>query len=233
LSLSLGQLQAIGVDFFFPRRCIGCGRTGDFLCANCCQKLPWLLPPFCHKCGRSESSGALCPSCWGWQAKIDGIRSPFKFDGVIRQAIHGLKYHNLKAISGRLAELLATYLQVNHVPGEVLVPVPLHPRRLRKRGYNQSGLLTQELGRLTALPVVDDCLFRSKDSPPQARTAAVENRRRNVTGAFVCRDQRLSGRHILLVDDVCTSGVTLDACAEALKAAGAVSVWGLTLARET
>lgn len=233
LPLSLGQLQEIVVDFFFPRRCVGCGRVGDFLCTSCCQILPRLLPPFCLKCGKPESSGGLCPTCWGWQAEINGIRSPFHFDGVVRQAIHELKYHNLKAISGCLAGLLATYLQVNPMPGEVLVPVPLHPRRLRQRGYNQSSLLAQELGRLTALPVVEDCLFRFKDSLPQARAPTVEDRRRNMADVFACLDQRLSGRHVLLVDDVCTSGATLEACAVALKAAGAVSVWGLTLARET
>lgn len=233
MPLSSGQLQEIVVDFFFPRRCVGCGRTGDFLCTSCCQKLPRLLPPFCQKCGKPESSDNLCPTCWGQQNEIGGIRSPFRFDGVIRQAIHELKYRNLKAISGCLAKLLADYLQVNPVPGEVLVPVPLHPRRLRERGYNQSSLLARELGRLVALPVIEDSLFRLKDSLPQAKTATVEGRQRNVADAFACRDQRLSGKHALLVDDVCTSGATLEACAAALKAAGTVSVWGLTLARET
>jgi ComF family protein len=151
----------------------------------------------------------------------------------MRQAIHELKYHNLRAICSSLAEFLAAYLQVNPVPGEVLVPVPLYPRRLRERGYNQSSLLARELGRLTALPVVEDSLYRSKDGLPQAKTATAEDRRRNVTDAFSCRDGKLSGKHVLLVDDVCTSGATLEACAVALKAAGAVSVWGLTLARET
>ena len=220
------------VDFFFPRHCVGCGATGDFLCASCCQGLPRLLAPFCNKCGRPESSGGLCPTCWGRQTEIDGIRSPFRFDGVVRQAIHELKYHNLKAISGRLAELLAIYLQSSPVSGDVLVTVPLHPRRMRQRGYNQSELLARELGRLVALPVIQDCLIRIKDGLHQAKTATVDDRRTNVADAFTCRDRRLSGRHVLLVDDVCTSGATLEACAVALKAAGAVSVWGLTLARE-
>ena len=205
---------------------------GDFLCSSCYQKLPRILPPFCRKCGKPESSGGLCPTCWGWQTEIDGIRSPFRFDGAVRRAVHELKYHNLKAISGCLAELLVAYLQANSVTGEILVPVPLHPRRLRQRGYNQSSLLARELGKLTTLPVIEDCLFRSKDSLPQAKTATVEDRRSNVANAFACRDQRLSGRHVLLVDDVCTSGATLEACAAALKATGAISVWGLTLARE-
>jgi len=154
---------------------------------------------------------------------------------VVRRAIHELKYRNLKAISGCLAILMANYLKDNkdnQVHGEVLVPIPLHLRRLRERGYNQSSLLARELGKLIVLPVIDDSLRRLKDSLPQARTTTVEERRRNVARAFACRDEKLSGRRVILIDDVCTSGATLEACAKALKVAGAVSVWGLTLARE-
>lgn len=233
MALRSGQLQRLIVDFFFPPRCISCGREGDFLCGECCKKIPRIVAPFCDKCGTPETSGALCPSCWKWRSKIDGIRSPFRFDGIIRQAIHELKYRNLRAISGFLAEFLFSYLQITSVPGEILVPVPLYPKRLRQRGYNQSSLIAEQLGRLAALPVAEDCLLRLKDGTPQARTATVGDRQRNVAGAFVCRDQRLNGIQVMLIDDVCTSGATLEACAVALKEAGAVSVWGLTLARET
>lgn len=233
LSLLSGQLQEVVGDFFFPRRCVGCGSAGDFLCSGCLQMLPRLLPPFCQRCGKPESSGGLCPTCWGCQNEIDGIRSPFRFEGVMRQAVHELKYHNLRAISGRLAGLLAAYLRANSVPGDVLVPVPLHPLRLRRRGYNQSALLARELGKLSALPVAEGSLRRVKDSLSQAKTKTVEDRQGNVTDAFACQDQKLSGKRVLLIDDVCTSGATLESCAGALKVAGAISVWGLTLARET
>jgi ComF family protein len=163
---------------------------------------------------------------------IDGIRSPFEFDEVIRKAIYELKYRSLKAISPCLAELLADYLRLNPLASEVLVCVPLHPRRLRERGYNQSSLLARELGKLIDLPVVEDCLVRVKQTQPQVRARNVEERRANVTDAFVCRDEKLAGRQIMLIDDVCTSGATLESCATALKSKGTVSVWGLTLARE-
>ena len=174
----------------------------------------------------------LCPSCVGWQAQIDGIRSPFRFEGIIRQAIHQLKYRNLRALALPLARLLQDYLAANPLPGEVLVPVPLHQKRLRERGYNQSSLLVRELGKLTNLAVVDDCLVRQRHTPPQAKTLAVAERRSNVNNAFICRDRRLQDGHVLLIDDVSTSGATIDACAAALKSAGAASVWGLVLARE-
>ena len=191
-----------------------------------------MLSPLCPKCGRPQASGIVCPSCRQRQTEIDGIRSPFRFDEVIRKAIHQLKYHNLKAISPCLAELLADYLQSNPLHGEVIVPVPLHPRRLRERGYNQSGLLAQELGKLINLPVIEDCLVRVKQMLPQVRAPNIEERRKNVANAFACRDDRVKDKQIILVDDVCTSGATLESCAAAPKSKGAISVWGLTLARE-
>jgi len=228
----LNKIKRIALDLLFPRWCVGCGREGEFICLPCFRSLPRIMPPLCPKCGRPQSSAILCPGCAGWQAKIDGIRSPFRFDGVIRQAIHELKYRNLRAIAGLLAQWLNDYLVTNPVPGEVVVPVPLHPKRLRERGYNQSRLLAKELAKLTGLPLVDDCLIRRRYSPPQARTATVVERRINVANAFFCRDQRLKGKQVLLIDDVSTSGATLDGCARALKKAGAASVWGVVLARE-
>jgi len=191
------------------------------------------MPPLCPRCGKPQPSGILCPGCVSWRAEIDGIRSPFRFDGVMRQAIHQLKYRNLRALAMPLAKLLQDYLVTNPMPGEVLVPVPLHPKRVRERGYNQSSLLAKELTKLTSLPVVDDCLIRQRHAPPQAKTSTVDERRSNVAHAFTCRNHRLQDKQVLLIDDVSTSGATFDACAAALKAAGASSVWGLTLARES
>ncbi|MBA7677827.1 hypothetical protein ES703_86091 [subsurface metagenome] len=190
------------------------------------------MPPLCPRCGRPQPSGILCSSCVGWQAEIDGIRSPFRFDGVMRQSIHQLKYRNLRALAQPLVKLLQDYLVTNPVPGEVLVPVPLHHKRLKERGYNQSRLLARELGKLINLPVVDDCLIRQRHASPQARASTVDERRSNVDGAFTCRDHRLRDKQVLLIDDVSTSGATLDACAVALKTSGATTVWGLVLARE-
>jgi len=190
------------------------------------------MPPICPKCGSHQASGILCSNCRATQTEIDGIRSPFRFDGVTRQAIHQLKYSSLKAISHCLAELLANYLESNPLPGEVLVPVPLHPKRLRERGYNQSKLLAWKLGELINVPVIEDCLIRVKEAKPQVKAANLDERQRNVIDAFSCRNARVSGKQVILIDDVCTSGATLESCAQALKSKGAISVWGLTLARE-
>ena len=200
---------------------------------DCCEKLPRILPPFCTRCGRPLTSGTLCPSCWGARGDIDGIRSIFYFDGIVRKAIHELKYHNLRALSECLAELLYTYLWTNGIEGDTILSVPLHYDRLRDRGYNQSALLAVKLGRLSGMPVIEDCLVRVKGSKPQARTKTGEERRKNVTGAFNCKNDVLKGSRVLLIDDVCTTGATLEACAETLKRAGVKSVWGLTVARES
>jgi len=230
--LRSGKLIELAVESFFPRRCVGCGKVGDFLCPECLGNLPRLLPPLCPNCGKPQASGIVCPDCRQRRTEIEGIRSPFRFDGVIRKAIHELKYRNLKAISPRLAELLADYLRANPLPGEALVCVPLHPRRLRERGYNQSSLLAKELSRRIDLPVIEDCLIRVKQAQPQVKAVDVVERRSNVADAFVCQNEKVSGKKIILIDDVCTSGATLESCAAALKNKGATSVWGLTLARE-
>jgi ComF family protein len=120
----------------------------------------------------------------------------------------------------------------NALSADIIVPVPLHPQRLKERGYNQSFLLALELGRLTSLKVVNNVLIRNLNTPPQAKTANVAARRQHMTTAFFSRGDTLKGKRILLIDDVATSGATLNGCAVALKKAGADSVWGLTLARE-
>lgn len=232
LRLQVAKLGGMALDFLFPQRCIGCGREGNFICRSCRSELPGIMPPLCPRCGRPHPSGILCASCISWQAEIDGIRSPFRFDGTIRQAVYQLKYKNLRALAEPLARLLNDYLITYPLPGEVLVPVPLHRKRLRERGYNQASLLARELSKLTGLPVVNDCLIKQRHTSSQARTSTVDERQRNVTGAFICRDYSLRGRQVMLIDDVATSGSTLNACATALKASGASSVWGLVLARE-
>jgi ComF family protein len=226
------KFKGAALDLLFPQRCLGCGEEGELLCHSCQKLLPRIMPPICPKCGRPQPSGILCPSCISWRTSIDGIRSPFKFEGIVREAIHQLKYKNLRSLAGPLASLLENYLLEHPLPGQVLVPVPLHPRRLRERGYNQSGLLAQELGRLIKMPVVDHCLARVKYVLPQAQTKSVEERLSNVRQSFACLNSQLIGTQVLLIDDVTTSGATVDACASAIKAAGAVSVWGIIFSRE-
>ena len=151
-------------------------------------------------------------------------------EGAIRQGILDLKYRNLRSAAPTLGRLMGQWLISNRVPGEALVPVPLHRRRLRDRGYNQSALLAKELGTLMQMPVAPDVLERTRDTPPQVSLTR-EERIRNVEGSFAC-PERVEGKSFILVDDVITAGSTLSECASALKAAGASSVWGIALARQ-
>jgi ComF family protein len=228
----LSKIKGVALDFLFPQKCLGCGEEGGLLCRRCQLSLPRIIPPVCPKCGRPQPSGITCPGCVAWQNNIDGIRAPFKFEGLMRQAVHQLKYKNLRSLATPLAKLLEIYLIHYPLPRDVLIPVPLHRKRLRERGYNQSLLLAQELGKLLNIPVVEDCLMRVKYVLPQAQTKSVSERIRNMKGAFSCLNCQLQNTRILLVDDVSTSGATFDACASALKSAGASSVWGIAISRE-
>ena len=228
----LTKLRGAALDILFPQYCIGCGKEGSFICVSCLKSLPRLELPVCPLCGLPQSNAGLCRNCQDWKADIDGIRSPFRFDGIIRTAIHQLKYANLRAIAPSLAKLLNEYLEANVMDVDLLVAVPLHKKRQRERGYNQSYLLAKELSKLISIPMDETSLIREKYVLPQARTRSVEERRENVRNVFACRGDAVRGHRILLIDDVTTSGATMNACASVLKLAGAVAVWGLALARE-
>ena len=226
----LRQLPKLALDLLFPLTCLGCRQEGNLLCQPCVDNLPRLKTPYCRICAEPNAR-SLCRWCSAIAPAFDGLRAPYLMEGPLREAVHALKYRGVRAAAPQLAELLADFLKSHSIPGEELVPVSLHRRRLRERGYNQSELLATELSKHTGLPVNKGCLARIKDSPPQARTVSSEQRRENVSGGFRCKED-MTGRRLILVDDVATTGSTLCVCASALKAAGAASVWALVLARE-
>jgi ComF family protein len=152
------------------------------------------------------------------------------FEGRVRHAIHNFKYLRLAALAEPLGNALAAFWLRAPARADCIVPVPLHPARRRDRGYNQSELLARRVGRAAGIPVRPNALCRIRATAVQMELSAAE-RQVNVAGAFRCDDPLLRGAVVLLVDDVCTTGATLDACASALKTAGALEVHGLTLAR--
>ncbi len=221
------------LDLLFPRRCVGCEEEGSFLCTRCEAALPRLFPPFCRQCAQPLASSDMCSRCRETPlAGLEGIRAPYLMEGAVRDCIHRLKYQDFRALGRVLGGLLGSHVTELALPASVLVPVPLHPRRLRARGYNQATLLARAVGRQLGLPVAEGVLRRSRAAPPQATSSDMEERRRNVEGSFTVRDGSLAGSAVLLVDDVCTTGSTLSACAGALKATGVTSVWAVTVARE-
>ena len=220
------------LDCLFPRLCVRCGRPGAFICVSCERTLVRIEPPVCPVCGRPQSSSVLCPSCAAHTPPITGIRSVFRLEGAIRQAIHELKYNNLRALAPLLAGYLAEGFSSMEFAPDTITPVPLHKARERRRGYNQSRLLAEALSRRTDLPIDTGMVSRVRNTDSQVQSRDAQTRSLNVSGAFACEDVNLKGRNILLVDDVCTTGATLLSCAEALRHAGALHVWGLTVARE-
>jgi len=224
------RLGVVLVDLLFPPRCVGCARVGGWLCGACQEELPFIEPPFCPRCGLPNKEGQLCISCWEAPLQIDGLRAVGQYEGVLREAIHRFKYRRLKALAGPLGQMMGRYLLAHPLPGEVIVPVPLHPSREQERGYNQSRLLAEELGKVAKLSVRAGKLVRIRPTPPQVGLSLTE-RRENVRDAFRCVGLAREERKVLLVDDVCASGATMEACAQALYAAGAESVWGIALAR--
>jgi ComF family protein len=171
-----------------------------------------------------------CDGCLLNPPEIDGIRAPFLMQGALRELIHRFKYRNLRSAAPELGRLLAEYLAGHPIPGKVTVPVPLHPRRHRMRGYNQAALLARELSKRTGLAVAPGLLARRHDAPPQVQSDSRERRADNVRDSFECIEDA-GGLEVLLIDDVSTTGSTLAECASVLKKAGAGSGWGLVLAK--
>ena len=230
----LAYLQKSGqlvLDLLYPPRCVHCASTEDWFCQDCFNRIAFITPPVCQRCG-TPISEARCKECaHNPLHAIDGIRSASYFeDNPIRSAIHFLKYRDHKAVAAALGRILAEAYRSYQLQANVLVPVPLHPSRYKERGYNQSELLVKELALTLGLPVDTKTLQRIRVTKSQM-TLGISERHQNVKEAFACKDERFAGKQILLIDDVCTTGSTLDAGAAALKASGVTAVWGLTLAR--
>jgi ComF family protein len=189
-----------------------------------------MTPPLCECCGREVGGSNRCQDCARSRPRIDGIRAASRFEGVVRTAVHRLKYNGQRALAEPLAELLAKTSHTLPVADGV-VPLPLHQARERERGYNQSALLATELGRRLDLPVL---LAATRTRKTEDQIGLRRRQRQvNVKGAFACsRPELVAGRNLLLVDDVCTTGSTLLSCAEPLLQAGAAGVWGLVVARQ-
>lgn len=224
------RIKRTFLDLLFPPRCVGCRKVGGWLCSECRKAIELLRPPLCPRCGLPTAEGKLCPRCQRASLQIDGARSVAFFEGPLREAIHRLKYSNSQDLAAPLGEMMISYWKDVHSPAEVIIPVPLHARRLHQRGYNQADLLARELGKGVGLPVLENALTRVRETSPQVDLSG-EERKENVRGAFDCPDDQLAGKSVLLVDDVYTTGATLEACSLALRRRGVRTVWALTLAR--
>lgn len=232
----LSRIPKYTLDLLFPLSCLACGKEGKFVCQECEPALPRLSQPYCRVCANPGTRGT-CRWCFDAPLELDGIRAPYLFEGPVREAIHGLKYRGVRTAAPELGGLLARYLDTHPfeshstvVPADLIVPAPLHAKRMRDRGYNQAELLAKSLSKESGIPLDTSSLARVRHSGPQVGESRVQ-RRANVDEGFRCYTD-MTGKSVIVVDDVATTGSTLSACASALKAAGASEVWGLALARE-
>ena len=218
------------LDLVFPPRCVSCDAFGSFICARCSARMMPADGPRCDTCWMPLDPLRTSRRCRSHPLALTGVRSAFVYDAAARDAVLALKFRGLSAIAPLMARSMAACLIEWSPPIASIVAVPLSGQRRRLRGYDQADLLAQEVSRLTGIPHARRALVRRRSTPPQARQAG-DARRRNVVGAFAAGKPVPEGG-VLLIDDVVTTGATLDACARVLLGAGAKAVFALTLARE-
>jgi ComF family protein len=218
------------IELVYPSRCAACAQPGAWFCPACQAAVEPAPLACCAACGRpaAEVKG-LCRQCLAPGDPLNGILATALFAGPIRPVIHRFKYNGIRALARPLSARLADTWLASGLSADLVVPVPLHRRREAERGYNQATLLAQALGRQLNLPVNSGLLVRQRATESQT-AMNYQQRQENVRGAFACCGPA-AGLRVLVVDDVSTTGATMEACAAALGEAGALEVWGLAVAR--
>ncbi len=236
------------VDWLYPPRCRACrgriaGRDSEYFCSACWSQIRLVSHPLCTVCGRPflDASGDdhLCGVCLSRAPRFVSARAWACYpreeiaEDPLRQVVQKFKYGRKVSLGKSLGQLMAWGCRefLNERRVDTIIPVPLHPKRLRWRGFNQSVLLARQVSRAYGLPMDPFVLVRDKETSAQTQLSE-EERRKNVRGAFSVQSAAsLNGKTILLVDDVYTSGATVNECSRVLMQAGAKKVSVLTLAR--
>jgi len=234
------------LDLFFPKKCLGCGKNGTYICQSCLDKIEIAKNNKCPFCEKITPSGLICQKCrekYGLDRLIWAI--PY-FNPLIKNLIKNFKYNYVKELAVPLGQILIKSLK----PFEfelseenfIIAPIPLHRRRLRERDFNQAELLGENVANYFSIPLENNVLKRKKFTPPQAKIKDYKTRKENLKDIFEinpkfvkkCVDVNqnlLKDKIIILVDDVATTGATLSEAAKVLKKAGAKEVWGLVVAK--
>lgn len=221
------------VDYIFPRRCVACGRFGQYFCPDCRLSVQPILPSesMCPMCGRPAIAGITHPRCQTRYA-LDGLTSFFHYDGAIRDSIKALKYRYVRNLAVEFVSLVPreAFLSVPR-DASCLVPIALHPSRRRYRGFNQAEILGAVVAGALHIPQAADILRRTRATIPQAEVAHRAARMRNMHGVFLAKRVAQISMNIVLFDDVFTTGATMRAAGMVLKRAGARRVWAVSMAR--
>lgn len=228
----LNQWFWIGVDWLFPATCGGCDKPGQRWCSTCHQQVEIIGMAVCQRCGRPFSKEGPCPDCLALPPLYESMGSWGIYGGPLRQAIHRLKYKKDIGLGDYFSRFLIDCLNERNWPVDLIIPVPLSSRRLEERGYNQADLLAWPIASALGIRYDKKGLIRVRETPSQVGLNGFQ-RRENVIGAFKAERSRVKGANVLIVDDVTTTGATIEECTKALLEADARQVWGLTLARAT
>lgn len=244
MSAALRYIAGGVLDLIYPPRCLICERYNrPPLCEECASTFKAIPKPLCTYCGRPKEEQTECRTCTdnrritGEDWQFDSARSAGVFEGALRLAIHQLKYRD----SSMLGEILGAYLANQLALGELfpeneikqvdgVVATPMHPARERQRGFNQSHLLAHPVAEILGVPLLPRSAVKRASFHRAQVGLLPDHRRQNIQGAFYAAEESLKNRHLLLVDDVFTTGATVNACAAALRHAGADTIRVATLA---
>ena len=223
----LHHLLWSAVDWVFPPACIGCGVSGISLCPDCAAKILRIREPRCPFCSTPLSSAGICPGCKGKTFPYLELRAFSVYSGLAREAIHQLKYKRNIGLAEEMARQMFPMIAVAGWQFDLVIPVPLAEAKKRLRGYNQTELLARPIALHFCRPLSTTAMSRLRETQSQV-DLKVDERRKNVAGAFTADPEEIYRRKVLLIDDVSTTGATLRSAAQALKEAGAAEVYAAT-----
>lgn len=219
------------LDWVYPPSCAVCEKPGYALCLNCSNEILFISGKVCSICGVPiHGNRDVCQECCEHQPAYDGMRNVAFYGGVIRECVHALKYQNNQSLGRYFSDLMLPIVLNAEWHVDVVIPVPLSRERYKERGYNQAAAIARPLAIVLEKPFVPFGLAQIRDTKSQVGLSG-EQRRQNVVGAFKAIPELVNGKNILLVDDVMTTGSTMESCAKALKVAGANKVYCITIAR--
>lgn len=220
----------VALDWLIPPICGGCGKQGIRWCSECQKKVQTIAGPVCDACGLPDTRSGLCERCQQNHPSYKLLRSWAVFEDPIQGALHRLKYRRDIGMGEAIANQMSIFIRQLNWPVDMVIPIPLGKSRQKERGYNQVAMIAMPLSIQIGLDYGPMALVRARETRSQVGLSARE-RQENVRDAFLANAKKVTGRNILLMDDVSTTGATLSSAAEALYASGAGDVFAVTVAR--
>lgn len=224
------------LDILFPRRCPVCSRIvipkGELICPGCMKKLSWVRRPTCKKCGKEVISDTIeyCYDCTKHKRSFDYGLSLINYDDAASRSMAQIKYNNKREYLDFYAEAMYRGMgaRIRRMKADAFIPIPVHPTRMKTRGFNQAEELAARLSLKSGIPVNTSILKRSKKTAPQ-KSLNPSERLKNLEMAFLVNGLPREIRSVILVDDIYTTGSTIEACTRALKKAGMEHVYFVTI----